>query len=124
MSGSVHSQANVFCVRFSVLMKDIIKKSLNRYGTPQDSTVCRKKIYQVIDGVQGENGTASGPCKAEMKNSLHHICAIQQSQVTPHFLGKKMTAIKIPVSSDITKLDSYHSLKVNQNGTETLEYTY
>ncbi len=83
-----------------------------------------KKNAQVIDGVQGENGTASGPCKAEIKNSLHHICAIQQSQVTPHFLGKKMTAIKIPLSSDITKLDSYHSLKVNQNGTETLEYTY
>ncbi len=63
MSGSFHSQANVFCVRFSVLMKDIIKKSLNRYGTPQDSTVCRKKKSQVIDGVLGENGTASGHAK-------------------------------------------------------------
>lgn len=74
-----------------------------------------EKNSQVIDGVQGENGTASGPCKAEMKNSLHSICAIQQSQVTPHFVWKKMTAIKIPVSSDITKLNSYHKLSQSQS---------
>lgn len=51
--------------------------------------------------------------KQKWKNSLHSICAIQQSQVTPHFLGRKKTAIKIPVYSDITELNSYHNITVN-----------